>query len=262
MSILESKAYKIKKVITEASDNKTIVISCDLNPLPGQFVNVSIPGIGEAPISSASCYKNELYLNVRNVGSVTNTIHNMKPGDKIYLRGPYGNGYPMEQLKGKNLLLIGGGCGVAPLRGVLDYIDLHRKDYGEVHMFFGYRSTADVLFEDKLDHWQNNYKLHLSLDQAPKDNPFNCPVGFVTQILEAADFPKNSEALLCGPPIMINKSVSIIKEKGLNDQEIWVSLERHMKCCTGKCGHCMIHGKYVCTDGPVFRNDEVKNLDE
>ncbi|MFH1589442.1 MAG: FAD/NAD(P)-binding protein [archaeon] len=262
LNIYQSNLYKVLDVIKQTSDNFLIRIKTNLNPQPGQFVNVSIPGIGEAPISSASYNKKQLDLNVRIVGKVTEAMCKLKKGDKIQLRGPYGKGYPMEKFKGKNLILIGGGCGVAPLRGVIEYLEKNRADYKDIHLFFGYRSPADVLFKDEINGWTKQYQMNLSVDEAVGDNPFNCPVGFVTQILAKADLSKDAEALMCGPPIMMDKSIAIIKEKSITDEQIWVSLERHMKCCTGKCGHCMVNDKYVCMDGPVFRYDEVKNLDE
>ena len=145
--IYEAKQYKIKEVIPETSDNVMLRVKTKLNPMPGQFVEVSIPGIGEAPISSASYNKHELDLNVRVVGNVTGALLNFKKGDKLHLRGPYGRGYPMDEFKGQDLILIGGGCGVAPIRGIIEYIDEHRLDYKEIHLFFGFRTPEDVLFK-------------------------------------------------------------------------------------------------------------------
>jgi len=261
--IYEPKKYKLLDVIPQTEDNTLFRIKTKLNPQPGQFVEVSIPGIGEAPISSASYSNKLLDLNVRTVGAVTENLMEFKKGEKIHLRGPYGNGYPMDKYKGKNLILIGGGCGVAPLRGILEYVDAHRMDYKDIFIFFGFRTPGDILFKDEISNWNKNYHMFLSVDQAVGDNPFNCPVGFVTQILTDTDIPsKDSEILICGPPIMITKTVEVLKTKGFTDEQVWVSLERNMKCSTGKCGHCMIHGKYVCLDGPVFRYDEVKDIDE
>ncbi len=262
MNIYNSKQYKILDVIKQTGDNTLLRIKCDLNPMPGQFVNVSIPGIGEAPISSASYNDKLLDLNVRIVGNVTKAMTQLKKGDEIGLRGPYGNGFPMKELKGKDLVLVGGGCGVAPLRGIIEYVDLHRKDYKDVYMFFGYRTPGDILFKDEISGWNDKYKVFLSVDQEVGANPFNCPVGFVTDNLKENKVPSNAVALMCGPPIMMTKTTEILKEKGLTEKQLYVSLERHMKCCTGKCGHCMVHGQYVCLDGPVFTYDEVKNLDE
>lgn len=259
----QSKRYRIKEVVKQTDDNILMKIKSKLNPQPGQFVEVSIPGIGEAPISSASYNNKELDLNIRTVGAVTKATSELKKGDKIYLRGPYGNGYPMKEFKGHHLILIGGGCGVAPLKGIIEYIEKNRNDYRDVHLFFGYRSPKDVLFKEEIEEWKQKYHFNLSVDQAAEDNPFNCPVGFVTQILEKTDIPKEgSIVMMCGPPIMMTKTSAILEKKGFSKDQIWVSLERNMKCSHGKCGHCMVHGKYVCIDGPVFRYDEVKDLDE
>lgn len=259
----QSKQYRIKKLLPQTEDNIMFRIKTDINPMPGQFVEVSIPGIGEAPISSASYSKSILDLNVRVVGNVTEAMIRLKKGEKIYLRGPFGKGYPMKELEGKNLILVGGGCGVAPLRGLIEYLDAHRLAYKEVTLFFGYRTPDDILFKDEVDKWKGRYQLFMSIDKPAKENPFNCPVGFVTEILQKAELStEESVVLMCGPPIMMTKTAEILARKGFSEDQIWVSLERHMKCSTGKCGHCMVNEKYVCIDGPVFRYDEVKNLDE
>ncbi|MBU0666982.1 MAG: FAD/NAD(P)-binding protein, partial [Nanoarchaeota archaeon] len=253
--------YKILSTSKETADDVFLRIETDINPQPGQFVQVSIPGIGEAPISTASCDENFLDLNIRVVGNVTKAIGNLKKNDYIHLRGPYGRGYPLVDFKGKNIVLIGGGCGVAPLRGVIKYLEKHRKDYDEITMFFGFRTPQDVLFKDEVAVWMKKYNFNMSVDKSPEDNPFFCPVGFVTQILDQTKIEtKNTEVLLCGPPIMMDKCVEILKKKKFKDSQLWVSLERHMKCGVGKCGHCMAHGFYVCKDGPVFRYDEVKDI--
>ena len=150
MKVLQSKRYKIKEVLPQTDDNILFRIKTNLNPEPGQFVQVSIPGVGEAPISTASYNHKILDLNVRLVGSVTKAMARMQKGDKIHLRGPYGRGYPMDYLKGKNLILVGGGCGVAPLRGIIEFVDKNKNDYGNISMFFGFRSPSDVLFKDEI----------------------------------------------------------------------------------------------------------------
>lgn len=263
MNIYNSKAYTIKEVFKQTSDNYMLRIKTNINPLPGQFVEVSIPGIGEAPMSGASYNNKILDLNIRVVGNVTGAAAKLKKGDKVFLRGPYGKGYPMDELKNKRIILIGGGCGVAPLRGAIEYLDQNRRFYPDVKLFFGFRSPEDVLFKDEIANWSIKFDLNMSVDQAAGDNPFECPVGFVTEILEKADLkPKDSAIFICGPPIMMNGTIEILEKKGFKDEQIWVSLERQMKCCTGKCGRCMVNAKYVCTDGPVFRYDEVRLLDE
>ncbi|MAG39083.1 anaerobic sulfite reductase subunit B [Candidatus Woesearchaeota archaeon] len=262
-SIYQAKRYKIKDIQRQSNNNIMLRIKTKINPSPGQFVEVSIPGIGESPISTASYNKKILDLNVQVVGNVTEALAKMRIGQKIHLRGPYGTSYPLEQLKGENLILVAGGCGVAPLRAVIEYLKERRLDYKEIHLFFGFRSPKDILFKEEMKEWKSLYHLNLSVDKAPEENPFNCPVGFVTQILEEADISAdNSSILLCGPPVMMDKSITILENKGFSTDKMWISLERHMKCSTGKCGHCMVNGKYLCIDGPVFRYDKVKGIDE
>ncbi len=225
---------------------------------PGQFFQVSLPGIGEAPISVASYSADFLELNIREVGNLTKNLANIKKGDTLYIRGPYGKGYPMENFYGKNLILIGGGSGVAPLKGILSYVDAHRNNFGDVTMFFGFKTPEDTLFKEDMKQWQKNYQLHLSVDANPKKVKMHCDVCFVTHIIEKSKLnPENNIIFICGPPVMMNVSIGLLKVKGFREDQIYLSTERLMQCAMGVCGHCMIHGKYTCLDGPVFRLDEI-----
>lgn len=242
----------------ESSDCFTIRTDVKSNYAPGQFFQVSLPGIGEAPISVASYSPEYLDLNIRMVGNVTKAVSGLKKGDTIYIRGPYGNGYPMDDFFGKNLLLIGGGCGVAPLRGVISYVEQHRNDFADVSMYFGYRSYEDILFKDDLKTLKKKFNLNVTIDKGPAKAGISCDVCFVTSLLEKAKLnPERTAVLICGPPIMMKISIDILKNKGFREDQIFISAERLMNCAIGICGHCMIHGKYTCLDGPVFRYDEI-----
>jgi len=259
----QSRAVTILKKTWESPDTVTFRVDWQVAHDPGQFVQISIPGIGESPISFCSWNPHYVEFNVRVVGNVTKAIARLEVGEKMLVRGPYGRGYPMHYFKGNNLLFIGGGCGVAPLKGIIEYVEHHRSDFKDVDLYFGYRSRDDILFKHLLDHWREKFSLHITIDKDAGDFHYSCPVGFVTDAVKNADIsPVNKLVFICGPPIMTEKTVPLLLEKGFHDDQIWLSLERHMKCGVGKCGHCMVYGKYVCKDGPVFRYDEIKGVGE
>lgn len=226
---------------------------------PGQFFQVTKLGFGEAPISIASYSKEHIDLVVNPVGTVTDEIIRKKVGEFLLLRGPYGYGYPMKYFYNDNIVLIGGGCGVAPLKGVMEYIAQHREHYKECSCFFGYREPKDSLFAKEMEKWEKDgtFTFTYAYSEPPKE--FKGNKGYVTTYLEQkAPNPANSIALICGPPPMMRGAVKSLQQLGFKDEQIFISHERHMKCATGMCGHCMIEGKYTCKDGPVFRWDWIK----
>lgn len=245
--------------LRETAENFRLTLDIALKNEPGQFVQVSLLGIGEAPISIASWGREHLTLHIREVGMVTRALGQTKPGDKVFLRGPYGRGYPMQEAKGKNLILAGGGCGVASLKGVADYIRSNRSDFKEVLQFVGYRNADEVLFRDFIDEWRESTHLFVSLDTFKLGTCFDATEGFVSDLLRETDFPiEDTLAILCGPPIMMKLCGEVMLSKGLREQQVFVSEERLMYCATGTCCHCMIGSKFTCRDGPVFRWDELK----
>ncbi|MBU2561370.1 MAG: FAD/NAD(P)-binding protein [Nanoarchaeota archaeon] len=249
---------KITMVRRESTD--CFLIRTDLKSKyePGQFFQVSIPGIGEAPISVASYSQDFLDLNVREVGNVTKHLAKLKRGDTLFIRGPYGKGYPMEKLFGKSIVLIGGGSGVAPLKGILTYVDKHKDSFGDVMIYFGFRTPDDILFKEEMKQWRRKYQLNISVDKNPKKARISCDVCFITNLVEKAKMnPENKVVFICGPPVMMKITIELLKNKGFKEEQIYISTERLMKCALGVCGHCMIHGKYTCLDGPVFRYDEI-----
>jgi sulfite reductase subunit B len=249
---------KITLYRRESSDCFLIRLALKSHYDPGQFFQVTLPGIGEAPISVASCSDDHLDLNIREVGNVTKALADLKKGDSLYVRGPCGKGYPMDRFFGKNLVLIGGGSGVAPLKGILAYVDKHRNDFGDVMIYFGFRTPEDILFKDDMKQWKKNYLLNLSVDKNPKKASISCDVCFITNLLDKAKLnPENKIVFICGPPMMMKITIDILKSKGFKEDQMYISTERLMNCALGVCGHCMIHGKYTCLDGPVFRYDEI-----
>tara|TARA_B100000315_G_C14382742_1_gene498229 strand:- start:15 stop:809 length:795 start_codon:yes stop_codon:yes gene_type:complete len=254
------KPVRIISFKRESSDTFTLRLGLRVKHEPGQFLQVSIPGIGEVPISFASYSDKHVELSIHKVGNVTNALGKLKKGDKLLVRGPYGKGYPMEELKGKSLVIMGGGCGVAPLKGVIEYVEEFKKDFDDVILFLGFRSVDDILFKENLSNWKKKFCVNTSVDKKPAKTCFDVKVGFITKLIEKSRLESdNSVALMCGPPIMINFIIKILKDKGFKDNQVFVSAERMMNCGIGVCGHCMIHGKYTCKDGPVFRYDEIKN---
>lgn len=229
---------------------------------PGDFVMIGLPGIGEAPISISSYSDKYIDLHIREIGNVTNALGKLKKNGFVFIRGPYGKGYPMEELEGRNIILVGGGCGVAPLRSVLEYTEKNRKKFSNVDLFFGYKSPENILFRKDVSKWKSKFKLYMSVDRNPEHKAcFNAKTGFVTDLVKKSKLIKeNSVAMICGPPVMIKIAVDILKSKGFREDQIYISTERLMDCGLGLCGHCMIHGKYTCLDGPVFRYDEISGF--
>jgi anaerobic sulfite reductase subunit B len=243
----------------ETPDSFTIKLDWKMRHEPGQFIFCSIPGIGEAPISICSYSEEYVELNIREVGNVTNALSKLKKGDKLLVRGPYGRPYPMEHFKCEGLIIVGGGSGVDPLKGVIEYIERHRNEFKDVSLFFGFRTPDDILFRHQLDVWKKEFNVHVSFDKLEAKTFYEGRQGFVTQFVdEQVHDHVGKVAFICGPSIMIEKTATILLGKGFNPEQIYIGAERLMYCGIGKCGRCMIHGKYTCLDGAVFRYDELK----
>ncbi len=228
---------------------------------PGQFVEVSIPGFGEAPISiSSSPTKTDGFeLVVRRVGNVTNMIHKLKTGDKIGIRGPFGEGcYPAEEARGKNLVFICGGIGLVPQRSFINYVLDNRDDYGDVTILLGTKNEAQRFYHSELQKWSQRDDIDLleTVDQA--DDGWQGNVGVVTTLIPKIKSELSSSLIfVCGPPIMYKFVLMALAEKKVVHENIFVNLERKMKCGVGKCGHCQINQYYACVDGPVFRYSQL-----
>ncbi|MFH0859588.1 MAG: FAD/NAD(P)-binding protein [Candidatus Altiarchaeota archaeon] len=250
---------RIAKVSDETHDTKLFRINSRTAHTPGQFYQLSLPYYGEAPISVCSYSDKHLEFCVRNVGNLTNAMHKLKAGGSLWLRGPYGKGYPVELLEGRNITIVGGGTGTAPVRSAVEYVQRHRKKFGSVDIFLGFRTGDDILFKKDIRAWEKKFRLHLTLDTPC--NEWVCSTGFVTALIEQSDIrPENNTVLACGPPVMIKSAINVLEGKGFKDEQIYVSLERLMKCGIRKCGRCMVNSKYVCHDGPVFNQSEARWL--
>lgn len=267
-NLLAPETAKIKKAFRESAAIKSFEVSFvnkalqrKLNFLPGRFIEVSVFGFGEMPISIASSYlkKNSLLLTVNNVGNISGAMHKLKAGDTIGLRGPYGNGFPLPRFFGKNIVAIAGGCGFAGIRSLLETAELRRAKFGGIDLFYGARSASDLIYKKDLLRWgKKKFNIHVSIDSGKKGKYF---VGFVTELVKQTPLnPKNSVVVFCGPGKMNEFAVEILKKKGFSEKQMFLSLERLMHCGMGKCAHCNFGEKYVCVEGPVFRLDEIRHL--
>lgn len=232
--------------------------------IPGQCAMLSVPGIGEAMFSITSSPTVAAYLefSIKKCGCVTDWLHQMEPGQQITIRGPYGNGFPVEgDLLGKDLLFIAGGIGLAPLRSVINYVRANRQRYGSVRIVYGSRSKDDLVdYREILEEWQTDESLEVYLTVDREQPEWDGHVGFVPSYVTELQPDPSQTVLMCGPPIMIKFTLAALKELGFADTRIYTTMELRMKCGVGKCGRCNIGSKYVCKDGPVFTFDQLGEL--
>lgn len=263
----------IKKIEKQTDDTFTFVLEFKdkeeakaYSFAPGQFNMLTLPGIGEIAISISGdpANKNIVEHTVRRVGSVTGVLFNFKEGASIGLRGAYGAAWPMDKAKGKDVYIVAGGVGLAPVRPAILHILNNRKDYGKVKIIFGARSCNNMLFTKEFCGWQdkkNDIELTLTVDKVNEGEKWEHNVGVVTTCFDKACLTApNSIVMTCGPEIMMRFAVKELLKKGFKEDQIYVSLERRMQCGVGRCGHCQIGKYFVCKDGPVFAYDMVKGL--
>jgi len=239
----------------------------ELGHQPGQFVEVSVFGIGEAPISvsSSPTSRGTFELCVRKIGNVTTKLHALEVGDKIGIRGPFGVGFDTDFFKGKNLLFIAGGLGLAPLRSFFNYVLDNRADYADVKILYGCKVPSEMLFSDEVTGWDERSDIdhRMTVDSCTEEDSWEGNVGVITTLIPGVDIDlENTYCIVVGPPIMYRFVIKSLKEKGVADDKIIVSLERRMKCGVGKCGHCQMNGIYVCQEGPVFNYADIKDVPE
>ncbi|MCK4262945.1 MAG: FAD/NAD(P)-binding protein [Dehalococcoidia bacterium] len=229
----------------------------------GQFGEYSVFGVGEAPfcISSSPTRKDHLEFAVQRVGKVTKALHQLGAGSEIGVRGPYGKSFPLDLLKGKNLVFVGGGIGLAPLRSLIWNVVDNRDSYGNVDIIYGARSPGDLCFKYDLDAWHEDSTMRIvtTIDREHPD--WTGKVGLVPRVLEeVAPSPDNAVAIVCGPPIMIRFTFPSLEKLGFAPEQMITTLEKRMKCGIGKCGRCNIGNLYVCRDGPVFTYAQIKDF--
>ncbi|MDO4473672.1 MAG: anaerobic sulfite reductase subunit AsrB [Eubacteriales bacterium] len=251
---------KILKVVKHTNLEYTFTMEFEGDVKPGQFFEVSIPKFGEAPISVSGIGEGTVDFTIRRVGKVTNEIFENYVGDSFFIRGPYGNGFDVENYKGKEIVVVAGGTGLSPVRGVVDYFAEHTDEAVSTTLISGFKSPDDVLFKEDFERWNEKINVIKTVDRAPEG--YDGPVGMVTQYIPDLTFEniKNAVFICVGPPIMIKFTIMAIQKLGVTDQQIWVSHERKMCCGLGKCGHCRIGSTYICLDGPVFNYVDGKEL--
>jgi len=259
--------YRVDRVRREMQDTCTL----DLSPanggpgpafLPGQFNMLYVFGVGEVPISISGdpTRPESMAHTVRGVGSVTEAIARLKKGEALGVRGPFGQGWPVEKAAGKDVLIIAGGIGLAPLRPVIYSVLASPERFGRLIVLYGARSPAEVLYARELARWRRRgAQVSATVDRS--DDGWEGEVGVVTKLIPAASFdPENTAAFICGPEIMMRFTLKELEQAGVADSSIYVSMERNMKCAVGFCGHCQFGPTFLCKDGPVFPYDQVKSL--
>jgi len=232
---------------------------------PGQFVMVEVPGYGEIPISiSGSTYQRGMIeLCIRKAGLVTGVLHRARAGTRLGIRGPFGTHFPLERMKGSNILLIAGGLGLAPLRSAIFYVTENRADYADVQILYGTANPDNLLFDYQYDQWRRADGVKLSIIVDHGNENWTGPVGLITELLPGAgDVSRDTYAIVCGPPVMFKFVCNWLSERGMPMQRMFVSLERRMHCGMGKCCRCNVGSTYTCLSGPVFDYWTVMNLKE
>lgn len=256
---------EIAEVISETPTIKTIRVE-PKEPITfetGQFIELTIPGIGEAPFtpSSRPTMKDIMEITIMNVGKVTEKVHELKKGDIVGVRGPFGKGYPMDSFKGKEILVVGGGCGFAPLRSLMYEFFDRSGEFKKIFFRGGCKTPQELLYRSELGDWAKRKDLDIKLTVDKGDSEWKENVGVVTTILDGVEMDyENGIAIVCGPPVMMKFSSKKLLDMGFKEENIYLSMEKNMSCGIGKCGHCRIGIYYVCKDGPVFTYDKIKNF--
>jgi len=272
--ILKESAYVVKpgkilraKMMTDKEKYFEISLPGkeNLNHEPGQFVMISVPGAGEAPISisSSPTKASSFELVVRNAGKLTGVLHKLEAGDMVGIRGPFGRGFPTQILEGNDLLFVAGGLGVVPLRSLINFVIDNRRDFGKVNILLGCKTPKDMLFSDEIQQWWERLDVNFNCTVDRSDPDWKGNVGLITGLIPGVSLdPTRTFAVVCGPPIMYKFVIQELLKKNIPERQIILSLERHMKCGVGKCGHCQIGEYYCCQDGPVFTYEEIKGKHE
>ena len=255
---------KITDIIEETPTIKTFILEPDkaISFKTGQFMELTVRGLGEAPFTPSSNPKIEdtMELTIMDVGRVTSRLHKMKKGETVALRGPYGEGYSLDRFRGREILIVGGGVGLAPLRSlILDLLNDINK-YKKVVIKYGARTPKDIVYKEQVREWAKSKSLSVELTVDRGDDKWGGNVGLITTLLkkDMGINIKDSVAVVCGPPIMMKFTTFKLVELGYKDEDLYLSMEKNMSCGIGKCGHCRIGPYYACKDGPVFTYDKIK----
>jgi len=257
---------EILDVVDETSNIKTFSLKpkSDIGFRAGQFMDVTIPGVGEAPFTPSSNHdlKDKLDFTIMSAGRVTKMLHGMKKGDIVGLRGPYGKGYPLNDFKSKEIFIVGGGVGLAPLRALLYALFNDVSDYKKIIVKYGAKTSKDIVYKNEISSWKKK-AAHIDIETTVDigDDAWKGNVGIVTTILKDLKLDMNNAvSIVCGPPIMMKFVTFKLLDLGFKDENIYLSMEKNMSCGIGKCGHCRLGPHYACKDGPVFTYNKIKTL--
>ncbi len=258
-------------VVQDAWHETRDVVSIALEPqdeaavapcAPGQFNMLWAFGAGEAPISASSIPTSSgaFVHTIREAGNVTRALCAATPGDVVGVRGPFGRGWPLDRAQGRDVVVMAGGIGLAPLKPVLEHLQSFREDFGRVTLLYGARTAEDILFRSQLESWRSRFDLDVQVSVDTASRGWASNVGAVTELVPLAVFdPTNTEVFVCGPEIMMRFCVQVLRERGVATGSIHLSMERNMKCAVGLCGHCQWGADFVCKDGPVFALDRIES---
>lgn len=265
---------KIIEKFKQTEIDWTYHLECQVKPVFGQFMEVSIPGVGECPISISDFGDGFIEMTIRKVGNVTEGIESLSKGDYLYLRGPYGHGFPVQDFYHKHLIIAAGGTGLAPVKSVINHFYSNPGLIEKFNILCGFKTPSDILFEKDLVKWAQVFNVDVTVDRAATletNGPDNFPdqtkfwpkkTGLITSLvpsLQIADL-KDTRVIIVGPPVMMKFTAQEFLSRGIAKENIWVSFERKMSCGLGKCGHCKIDETYVCLEGPVFQFSKAQNL--
>jgi len=260
---------QLEDVITETPTIKTFVLRPEggISFETGQFIELTVPGLGEAPFtpSSSPAERDTIDVTIMKAGTVTEQLHSLSSGAVLGLRGPYGKGYPLDEFAGKDLLIVGGGVGLAPLRSLLFALFADQGRFPRIVLCYGAKTPADLVYKDGLKQWADRSGVELLVTVDEGDEQWHGNVGVVTTLLDKISVDTSSTpAVICGPPVMMKFTMFRLREIGFPNENIYLSMEKNMSCGLGKCGHCRLGGYYVCKEGPVFTYDKleaIKNID-
>ncbi len=260
--------YQVQRVQREIPDTFTLELEpgegVDIPPFAsGQFNMLYVFGVGEIPISISGdpARRRPLVHTTRAVGTVSKAMRELKPEDVIGVRGPFGSHWPIEQAMGKDVVIVAGGIGLAPLRSAMYQIISHREKYGKVVLLYGARTPEDILYRREVEHWRAHFDLEVYVTVDNATGKWRGSVGVVTRLIPRAPFdPLNTVAMICGPEVMMRFTAVELEKRGVATENIFVSMERNMKCAIGQCGHCQYGPYFICKDGPVFQYSHVQNL--
>jgi NAD(P)H-flavin reductase len=266
-SVMTPVSHRVADTRQETHDTWTLTLEPSADSLPafapGQFSMLYAFGVGEVPISISGdlAAAGPLVHTIRAVGSVTESLCSLEPGAWVGARGPFGNSWPIEEAEGRDIVVVAGGIGLAPLRPVIYHVLANRERYGRLIVAYGGRSSAELLYLDELEHWRGRFDVDLDVAVDSADGGWRGRVGVVTTLIPRAEFdPLNATAFVCGPEVMMRFAVGALMDAGMPVESIQLSMERSMKCAVGHCGHCQLREFFICKDGPVFRSDVIEPL--